>query len=59
YVVQVEEQEFLADSQKKKQDIVFAEIEQVQDAYAIPSAFTAYSQFLQLSTGKERFSLET
>lgn len=61
YVVFLQAQEFLNDvhgndvkyETKKVQDWIFVNVEETKDNYAIPSAFVKYTEYLNLSIGKD------
>lgn len=56
YAVRVDELEKRMDEEIK--DFKFVEIEETQEKYPIPSAFTAYAGYMRLKLGNERFLVD-
>lgn len=58
YAILVEEAGFSDEYEKQQSELIFADIENSQQNYAIPSAFAAYAKYMNLKIGKERFLQE-
>lgn len=56
YVVFLQAKEY-AKSSKEQEEWIFVDVEETKENYAIPSAFVKYTEYLNLSIGKEAIGL--
>lgn len=53
-----EEENIVQEEHKKKTDLIFVEACDAKERYAIPSAFAAYANYMNIKVGNERFKEE-
>lgn len=55
YAIRVEEEALTHKEPEKKQELIFVDAKDASERYAIPAAFSAYAQYMNMKLGNERF----